>query len=143
MDHASDYERNALDDLKATRALQPSSWIDIARLLTVETINVFDATDEDIFQSVLLVMDVKRLRERTAGGNDDDVDVPAPGRTHREAFQVALTSRKYIEALFSRKLEVMLGSLGQQTRAVEMLRGVECYGPLQNLVLVLSNNAYL
>ena len=139
--HASDYKRNALNDLKATRALQPSNWIDIAKLLTVETINVFDVTDEDIFQSVLLVMDVKRLRERTAGGNDDDVDVPTPRRTHREALQVALTSRKYIGAPFARKLEVMLGSLGQQTRAVEMLRGVECYGPLEYLIL--SNNAYL
>jgi hypothetical protein len=69
------------------------------------------------------------------------VDVPAPGRTHREALQVALTSRKYIGAPFARKLEVMLGSFGQQTRAVEMLRGVECCGPLEYPILL--NNAYL
>ncbi|KAG1902852.1 uncharacterized protein F5891DRAFT_923489, partial [Suillus fuscotomentosus] len=73
-------------------------------------------------------MDAKRLQEKAAGGNDDgdndsDIDVPAPGPTRREALQATLTLRKYLGTFdepFARKLEVMLGSFGQQTLAVKM-----------------------
>lgn len=67
-------------------------------------------TDEDIFESV---MDAKRLREKTVGGNDVDVDIPAPGPTRCEALQAALTLKKYVRTFsepFAHKPEVMLGS---------------------------------
>ena len=86
----------------------------------VETHNIFNATDEDIFESV---MDGKKLRE-SAGGDDDDIDMPAPGpATRSKVLQAVLMLRKYagtLNDLFACKLEVMLGSFGQQTHAVEM-----------------------
>ncbi|KAG2084647.1 uncharacterized protein F5147DRAFT_621906, partial [Suillus discolor] len=72
-------------------------------------------------------MDAKRLQEKAAGGNDNnndsDIDVPAPGPTRCEALQATLTLRKYLGTFdepVARKLEVMLGSFGQQSLAVEM-----------------------
>ncbi|KAH7924058.1 hypothetical protein BV22DRAFT_1014077 [Leucogyrophana mollusca] len=50
-------------------------------------------------------------------------NVSAPGSTWNEALQAALVLRKYVGAVddvFARKMEVMLGSFGQRTRAVEM-----------------------
>ncbi|KAF9236007.1 hypothetical protein BU15DRAFT_50663 [Melanogaster broomeanus] len=99
--------------------------MDIATLLNpaVETYNLFDATDEDIFESV---MDAKMLRERNAEDDDDDIDnsePQAPGLTRREALQATLMLKKYVGTInnpFSRKFEVMLGSFGQQTRVAEM-----------------------
>ncbi|KAG1756584.1 uncharacterized protein EDB91DRAFT_1261356 [Suillus paluster] len=124
--HAKTLVKNALDDLEATGALQSSNQMDIAGLLNlaVETTNIFNATDEDIFESV---MDAKKLQEKAAGGNDNnddvDIDMAAPGPTHHKALQAALTLRKYLGTFnepFAHKLKVMLGSFGQQTLAVEM-----------------------
>ena len=120
--HAEMLVKNALDDLEATGALQPSNWMDIAGLLNpeIETADAFHVIDEDIFESV---MDAKRLQEGTAGEDEDDTNEFAPGPTHREALQAALTLRKYLGTInepFAHKMEVELGSFGQQTRAVEM-----------------------
>ncbi|KAG2046952.1 hypothetical protein BDR06DRAFT_1014303 [Suillus hirtellus] len=125
--HAETLVKNALDDLEATGALQSSNQMDIAGLLNpaIETTNIFNATDEEIFGSV---MDAKRLWEKAAGGNDDsdddsDIDVPAPGPTCCEALQATLTLRKYLGTFdepLACKLKVMLGSSGQQTLAVKM-----------------------
>ncbi|KAF9228610.1 DDE-domain-containing protein [Gyrodon lividus] len=124
--HAETLVKNALDDLEATGALQPSNRMDIATLLSpaVETYNMFDATDEDIFESM---MDVKMLQERNAkDDNNDDIDnsePQAPGLTRREALQAMLMLKKYIRTInnpFSHKFEVMLGSFGQQTHVAEM-----------------------
>ncbi|KAF9234204.1 hypothetical protein BU15DRAFT_52907, partial [Melanogaster broomeanus] len=62
------------------------------------------------------------------GGDDDDDDINelAPSFTRREVLQAALMLRKYIAAFnnpSARKLKVMLGSFGQQTRVVE--KGME------------------
>ncbi|KIK75362.1 hypothetical protein PAXRUDRAFT_19069 [Paxillus rubicundulus Ve08.2h10] len=101
--------------------------MDMMELLTlaVETHDVFDATDEDIFESVT---DAKKLQERNGGDDDnDDINMPAPSLTRSEALQALLTLRKYIAALddpFACKLEVMLGSFGQWTRVIEM-QGME------------------
>ena len=128
--HAEKLVTNALDDLEATGALQRSNWIGIAELLNpmVERHDTFNVTDDDIFGSV---MEAKKLRERNAGGDesaDDDgigmsESAPLAGPTRTEALQAALSLRKYVATFndpFTRKLEVMLGSFGQQTRAVEM-----------------------
>ncbi|KAF8495833.1 hypothetical protein JB92DRAFT_2834729 [Gautieria morchelliformis] len=95
--------------------------MDIAGLLNppAETYNIFNATDEEIFESV---MDVKKLQESNED-DDDNIDMLAPGPTRREALQAALTLKKYLGTFddsFACNLEGMLGSLGQQTRAVEM-----------------------
>ncbi|KAI0254772.1 hypothetical protein BJV78DRAFT_1182864 [Lactifluus subvellereus] len=91
-------------------------WMDITGLLNlaVETTNTFSVTDRDI------MMDAKRLWEGAAasGGNDDNIDVPAPGpvTTCCEALWAALTLRKYVRTFngpFACKLEVMLGLFGQ------------------------------
>ncbi|KIK81930.1 hypothetical protein PAXRUDRAFT_154894 [Paxillus rubicundulus Ve08.2h10] len=100
--------------------------MDIMELLNlaVETHDVFDVTDEDIFESV---MDAKKLWERNGGDDNNDINMPAPSLTRSEVLQALLTLRKYIAALddpFARKLEVMLGSFGQWTRVVEM-QGME------------------
>ncbi|KIK80910.1 hypothetical protein PAXRUDRAFT_157373 [Paxillus rubicundulus Ve08.2h10] len=100
--------------------------MDIATLLNpaVETYNMFDATDEDIFESV---MDAKMLQERNAeDNNNNDIDnsePQAPGLTHHKALQAMLMLKKYVGTInnpFSHKFKVMLGSFGQQTRVAEM-----------------------
>jgi DDE superfamily endonuclease len=124
--HAETLVERALDDLEATGVLHRSNRMNITELLNpaVETHNLFNATDEDIFDSV---MDAKRFREgaTNAGGDDiDDVDVSAPaGPTRHELIQAALMLKKHVATLndpFSRKFEVMLGSFGAQTRVAGM-----------------------
>ncbi|KAF8559500.1 hypothetical protein OG21DRAFT_1502741 [Imleria badia] len=81
----------------------------------VEAHQIFDATDEDIYQAV---MDAKKAREASVKGCDLDSDEAVEQMTTRdEAFQAALSLRKYTKYLddpFARKLEVMLGSFGQR-----------------------------
>ena len=113
----------ALDELEATGALQRSNRMDLAELLNpaVEAHDLFEATDEDIFQAV---MDAKMAREANRGGDSDEVAddsayVPSrPRPTRNEALQATLLLRDYINELddsFARKLEVMLGSFGRRT----------------------------
>ena len=110
--HAETLVETALDDLEATGALHPSNRMDIAELLNpaVESHNLFDVTDEAIFESV---MDANRFKTGAANavGDDNDDDDPA-GPTRCELLQAALMLRKHVATLndpFSRKLEVMLG----------------------------------
>ena len=52
---------NVLDDLESTGALQCLNWMDLAELLNpaIESHDMFDATDKDIFDSV---MEVKKWK---------------------------------------------------------------------------------
>ncbi|KAF9220445.1 hypothetical protein BS17DRAFT_787439 [Gyrodon lividus] len=116
--------RDALDDLEATGVLQRSNQMDLAELLNpaAETHNIFEATDEDIYQAV---MDAKAAREANGEGNSDDVDSGPvePGSTRNEALQAALVVGKYIKDFddpFVRKLESMLGLLGKRTGVLEI-----------------------
>lgn len=110
----------ALDELEVTGTLQHSNWIDIAELLNlaIKTNNVFDVADQDIYKCV---MEAKRLREYLDRlGDGDDVNILEPVPTCCEALQFAFGLKQYLRALdddlpFARKLEVMLGSFGQQT----------------------------
>ena len=126
-DPISDAEKlvtTALDDLETTGALQRSNRMDIAELLNpvAESLNVFDATDDDIFETV---MAAKAAQEANSGGSDevansDNVqDAPTePVPTCQEVLQAAAVLRKYVNKLddpFVRKLEMMLGSFGQRT----------------------------
>ena len=73
----------------------------------------FDVMDEDIFESVRMRRGYGR--KPFVGGNDVNVDIPAPGPTRCEALQAALTLKKYVRILsepFAHKPEVMLGSFG-------------------------------
>ena len=94
----------------------------------VDRHDTFNAMDDNIFESV---MDAKKLRERNAVAdklaNDDGIGMsksaPLAGPTRTEALQAVLLLRKYIATFndpFTHKLEVMLGSFGQQTCTVEM-----------------------
>ncbi|KIK78254.1 hypothetical protein PAXRUDRAFT_16967 [Paxillus rubicundulus Ve08.2h10] len=75
--------------------------MDVTELLnpTAEAHNVFNATDEDIYQ---VVMDAKKAWESAVWGVSDDLDndmpiKPAP--THGEVLQAALLLQKYTEDL--------------------------------------------
>ncbi|KAG6377548.1 hypothetical protein JVT61DRAFT_15363 [Boletus reticuloceps] len=117
----------ALDNLESTGALQHSNRMTISELLNlaIEAHNIFDATDEDIYEAV---MDVKMLQEQSAvsGAGDDDPDeVVEPAPTWSEAIRAALLLRRYMNLKdlndpFARKLEAMLGLFGQQTCRTEM-----------------------
>ena len=54
----------------------------------------FDVMDEDIFESVRMRRGYGR--KPFVGGNDVNVDIPAPGPTRCEALQAALTDRKSV-----------------------------------------------
>ena len=117
----------ALDDLETTGALQHSNRMDIAELLNpvAESLNVFDATDDNIFETV---MAAKAAWEANSGGSDEVADSDnvrdAPTElvpTRQEAPQTAAVLRKYVNKLndpFARKLEMMLGSFGQRMRVL-------------------------
>ena len=123
----------ALDDLEATGVLQRANRMSLAELLNpaVESHNLFEATDEDIFRAV---MDAKTAREVNKGGSDDIADMndesgisgpvePHPARN--EALQAVLLLEKYVNELddpFARKFEVMLGTFGRRTRVLNMQR---------------------
>ncbi|KAI5992164.1 hypothetical protein EDD15DRAFT_2168615 [Pisolithus albus] len=120
---------SALDDLEATGALQRSNRMNLAEILNpaVEMHDIFEATDEDIFEAV---MGAKAARELNVGGSDevsdgnDDSSTPAaaPGPTRKDALQASLLLREYVKDFddpFARKLELMLGSFGQRTRALD------------------------
>jgi hypothetical protein len=127
LSHAEKLVNNALDDLEATGALQRSNQMDIAAFLNpaVESHNMFEVTDEDIFEAV---MDAKERRNAHGGDNNSDdnsdsLGVPAQGPTRRELLQAAVMLKRHLATIndpFSRNLEVMLGSFGQRTHAAEM-----------------------
>ncbi|KAG6374264.1 hypothetical protein JVT61DRAFT_4281 [Boletus reticuloceps] len=86
-----------------------------------ESYNMFDAMDEDIYESV---MHAKALWD--SGSNDDNNNNESGGEptpTRMEALQAVLTLRRYVNIFnnpLSQKLEMTLGSFGQQTRVIEM-----------------------
>jgi len=63
--------RGALNDLESTGVLQHSNRMDIAGLLNpaAEMSDIFEATDEDIYQSV---MEAKKAREGINNDMDSD-----------------------------------------------------------------------
>ena len=78
-------------------------------------------------------MDAKELRK--GNGEDDNINGntcdseadPSPSPSHSELLRAALMLRKHAGTLddpFSHKLELMLGSFGQQTR-VAMIQGAK------------------
>ena len=75
----------ALDELEATGALQHSNQMDIPELLNpaIETNNIFGATNEDIYNSM---MEARKLKEQDGLGDGDDVDTPELVLTRWEAL---------------------------------------------------------
>ena len=122
--HTKTLVTTALDELETTGALQHSNRMDITELLNpaIETNNIFRATDEDIYNSM---MEARKLKEQDGLGDGDDVNIPKPVPTQREALQAAFVLKRYLstfndDLLFARKLEVMVGLFGQQTWAAKM-----------------------
>ena len=115
----------ALNDLESTAgspfAFEPNGYC-LQGLLNpaAEMSDIFEATDEDIYQSV---MEAQKVRE---GINDDtDSDLPVePGPARTEALQAVLILKRYVQDLddpaFARKLGMMLGSFRQRTRVTGM-----------------------
>ena len=117
--------RDALDDLEATGALQRSNRMNLTELLNpaVEAHNMFEATDEDIYQAV---MDGKAAWEANSAGNSDldevGGDEVGPGPMRDEALRAALVLGEYIRQFddpFVRQLGSMLGSVRKRTRVLE------------------------
>ena len=74
---------------------------DLAELLNpaVEAHNVFDASDEDIYQAVMEAKGARGL-SATSGGDDNDRDGPIESApTWNEALQAALLLHKYMKDL--------------------------------------------
>ena len=118
--HAETILQTALDDLQSTGALQRSNRMNIAELLNpaTETTNVFDATDEDIFQSV---MDAKELGESTVTVGDEIGRAALEPRPLRmDVLQVVMMVKRDLaisEDSRDHKLEMLLDSYAQRTRA--------------------------
>ncbi|KAI6126498.1 hypothetical protein F5141DRAFT_1081248 [Pisolithus sp. B1] len=95
--------------------------------LAMETHNMYEASDEDIFTAV---MDAKKVRETNTEGDEvsNDLAVPAElGPTCKEALQASLLLQEFVSDMdspFARNLEVMLCSFGHRTRVLSM-QGME------------------
>ncbi|KAF8524416.1 hypothetical protein BU17DRAFT_85044 [Hysterangium stoloniferum] len=117
---------SAMDDLEATGVLQHSNCMDIAELLNpaVETHNLFEVTDEDIFKTVMVA---KEAREANVGGSDEVFEqnvqvVEEQIITRQEALQAAVALQKYVNTLedpISRQFEsfAAVNSLSPPTMA--------------------------
>ncbi|KAF8507397.1 hypothetical protein JB92DRAFT_2960731, partial [Gautieria morchelliformis] len=88
--------------------------MDIAELLNpAAESHMFEGTDKDIYQSVITMTIVMTLM----------ATYPSNAPTHNEALQAVLVLGKYVRDIddpFAHKLEMMLGSFGQRTRAAGM-----------------------
>ena len=88
----------------------------------VEAHNMFDATDQDIFNAV---MEVNRVKEGSAALGIDDVD-DGPFEelpTRKEALQAMLLVCRYTKVLndpLARTVEMTLGSFARRIRTEEM-----------------------
>ncbi|KAI6120138.1 hypothetical protein EDD16DRAFT_1479251 [Pisolithus croceorrhizus] len=95
--------------------------------LAMETHNMYEASDEDIFTAV---MDAKKVREMNTEGDEvsNDLAVPAElGPTCKEALQASLLLQEFVSDMdspFACNLEVMLCSFGHRTRVLSM-QGME------------------
>ena len=94
--------------------------MDILELLNpaVETVNVFDATDEEIYNSG---MEAKKLCKSVVlkVSEGDDNEPVTPVTTCTKALQVALVLCKYTKDLnnpFTHKLELILSQFSQRTQ---------------------------
>ena len=102
--------------------MQPLNRMSITEFLNpaAETHNLFEATENDIYEAV---MDAKTVKDGLDGDNNDsekDVTPTKPGPARHEALQAVLTLQEYIGTIndpFVRKLEVMLNSFGWATWA--------------------------
>ena len=116
--------QHALDDLEERGVLQRSNRMDLNEILNLAVEsdhNIFDATDEDIYHAV---MDANEVRERS-GDSSDDPDTVAVKQvtTRKEALQGAMAILNYLgtwDDPFARQVEVIMGSFGRKTRALEM-----------------------
>ena len=127
--HTKTLITTVLDKLEATGALQHSNQMDIPELLNpaIETNNIFGATNEDIYNSM---MEARKLKEQDGLGDGDDVDTPELVLTRWEALQAAFILKRYLstfndDLLFAHKLEVMVGLFGQQTWVAKMQGMIE------------------
>ncbi|KIK76026.1 hypothetical protein PAXRUDRAFT_18499 [Paxillus rubicundulus Ve08.2h10] len=116
---AEDAVESTLNTLEKTGLLQHTNQMDINKLLNpaVKVHQVFEETDEDIYEAV---MDAKRVWEESAKSGEVDVESDAPVEPApmcNKALQAALLLQKYMRDLddpFAHKLEMMLGLFGRK-----------------------------
>jgi hypothetical protein len=126
-DPVSEAERelaNALDDLEATGALQPSNWMSIKTLLNppAKSCTMDETTDFEIFQAVM-----EAWKENASDSGDKELDimeiVVKPHRMCKEALQAGLVMQEYLQELnipYACNLEAKLFSFGYQTHHLEL-----------------------
>ncbi|KAH0840367.1 hypothetical protein J3R83DRAFT_1390, partial [Lanmaoa asiatica] len=114
----------ALDQLEATEVLQRLNRMSIKELLNpvAELNNVFDASDEDIYDAV---MDAQAARESSKDDNDEnDSDEHIElTPTRKEALQAITVLRRFaneVDDSLARKVEGVLGSFGRMIRVHEL-----------------------
>ena len=103
----------ALDDLASRGVLQAANRMTIEELLNPsdESINMNEATDEEIYRAVI---DSKVQRENAAANNigdndvDDDAPIELPPSRH-EALQAKTTIEKYVTCSHGRTLRTQVG----------------------------------
>ena len=118
-DEAEKQIEAALNDLIARGALQPGNRMDIENLLNPagKTPILTEASDEDIFQSVMDAIEAHEIIEINGGDDVDDGVETEPQLTHREVLKAVSTINKYIDGLddpVSRKIEGLLQSFNWQ-----------------------------
>ena len=115
---------SVLDQLESTSVLQHLNRMNITELLNpaVEAHNMFDTTDQDIFN---VVMEVKRVKEGSAalgtGDIDDEPFEELP--TRKEMLQAMLLMRRYTKVLndpLTRTVKTTLGSFTWRICTEEM-----------------------
>ncbi|KAJ7715538.1 hypothetical protein B0H16DRAFT_1339710, partial [Mycena metata] len=106
--------------LTAVSVLQRANRLDISTLVDMPEEQVpEDATDEEIFEAVM-VMRADKENQEINGGDDGNTDVPPePKPTRKEVMQAAATLRKFLadmDGQFARKLELGLATFGRETQ---------------------------
>ena len=123
---AKDAVRSALDDLEKTGVLQHLNQMDISELLNpaVEAHQLFEATDQDIYEAVMEAKEAQEESTRSNETSDANLDDPVePVPTCIEALQAALLLQKYTRDLddpITHKLETMLSSFRRMTHMAGM-----------------------
>ncbi|KAF8416910.1 hypothetical protein L210DRAFT_3428846 [Boletus edulis BED1] len=125
----------ALDALQSTGVLRQSNRMSIEELVNpaIESVNIFDVTDEEIYEAV---MEMKKQEEdvenipKVAEGTENgfSVDTRIVARTRSEALQMASALQGFVGLMntpYARRLEVALGDFGRETRLLGMREAKE------------------
>ena len=99
---------------------------------TIESVNIFDVTDEEIYEAVMEMKkqeDVENIPKVAEGmENGFSVDTRIVAQTRSEALQMASALQGLVGLMntpYARRLEVALGNFGRETRLLGMREAKE------------------